>query len=119
MHLKKISLFLLSVTLSACGIFTALTSNTSIGPNNSFVLGNNKHGSFSASVTNVSTQELDVAFQPLDGEVSFVQILLPKECVTLKVKANTSLIISNKSNKTANVDLKIKGDAGLSMGYSK
>jgi hypothetical protein len=32
---------------------------------------------------------------------------------------NTALVIENKSNETASVDLYVTGDTGLSMGYKK
>jgi len=37
--------------------------------------------------------------------------------VNLKVDANIALVINNKSNQTAAVKLKVKGDLGLSMDF--
>ena len=52
------------------------------------------------------------------GNHSYVTVK-PTETVKVNVEANTALIIENKSNDTASVDLYIKGDTGLSMGYKK
>jgi hypothetical protein len=42
---------------------------------------------------------------------------MPNESATLKTQRNTALVIENKSNEAASIDLKVNGDAGLSMGY--
>lgn len=43
----------------------------------------------------------------------------PNQTVTIRMEKNTALIISNASDNTANVKLKVTGDLGLSMGYKK
>ena len=41
-----IALFATLLLTTSCGVFGSLNSNTSIKPEESFVLGNNNHGSF-------------------------------------------------------------------------
>ena len=95
----------------------SLTSNTVIKPNDSFVLGDNKHGSFSVKLKNVSADDLTIYLAPISGGTHSPQVVKPSQVVLVKVDKNTALIVSNKSNKTTSVDLKVVGDTGLSMGY--
>ena len=103
----------LATLLSAC----SLTSNTIIKPKDSFVLGNNQHGSFKVKLKNVSKNNLEVYHAPITGGKHSSQNVKPNEYATVKVDRNTALIISNASKDTASVDLKVTGDIGLSMGY--
>ena len=117
---RKIStILIISTALTACSVFGSLTSNTSITPQNSFVLGNNQHGKFSAKVTNVSKQPLQILLKPIDGEATILTTLQPNQTIAAKVPSNTAIIIQNNSNDTVNVDLKVNGDTGLSMTYKK
>lgn len=105
------------IALFSCNIFSKLTSNISITPNNSFVLGDNEHGKFSAYIKNVSKQALEIYTKPINGTPILVKTLQPKESADVDVKSNTAVIIKNNSNETVSVDLIVKGDTGLSMGY--
>lgn len=95
----------------------ALTSNTTIKPNDSFVLGKNNHGSFKVKLKNVSQNNIEIHQEPNDGGSHSFQKVNPNEQVTVKVDKNTALIFTNQSKDTASVDLKVTGDIGLSMGY--
>ena len=114
---KFISIFAILVATTSCSLFNSVTSNTTITPQNSFVLGNNEHGSFSVKLKNVSKNEVVVHRSPnAGGNHSYVTVQ-PNETVKVKVEKNTSLVIENKTADTASVNLYIKGDTGLSMGY--
>lgn len=115
----KTTLFSLALMfmITSCGIFGSLTSNTVIKPNDSFILGNNEHGSFNVKLKNVSTNDLEIYQAPINGGKHSTQIVKPNGIINLKVESNTALIINNKSSETASVDLKVTGDTGLSMGY--
>lgn len=95
----------------------SLTSNTIIKPKDSFVLGNNEHGSFQAKLKNVSTNDLTVYLAPIKGSTHSSKIVKPNQSISVKVEKNTALVVSNNSNQTTSVDLKVVGDTGLSMGY--
>ena len=99
---------------SACG---TLTSTTTIDANNSFVLGNNQHGAFTVRMKNISQSDIEVHRAPVSGGRHSFEIIKPGQTVKVKVEENTALVIGNKSDKTANVELFVKGDTGLSMGY--
>lgn len=118
---RKISTLaiIISLAVSSCSLFNSLTSNTTITPQNSFVLGDNQHGKFSAKITNVSKQLLQILLKPVGGETTLLKTLQPNETTSAKVPANTAVIIQNSSNDTVSVDLKITGDTGLSMTYKK
>lgn len=108
------SILITGIFLSACNM---LHSTTTIQANDAFILGNNKHGQFYASVTNVSTSPLTVWQYPIDGGRHSPLTLQPAANVKLKVGKNTALRIENSSDKSVDVKLDVKGDIGLSMGY--
>ena len=116
---KLIGIYALVILITSCSMFKTITSNTVISPQNSFVLGNNEHGSFTVQLKNVSTNDLVLHRAPISGGTHSYVTVKPTETVKVNVESNTALIIENKSNDTASVDLYIKGDTGLSMGYKK
>jgi hypothetical protein len=114
---KSISLFALVITITSCSLFKSVTSNTIINPKDSFILGNNVHGTFSVKLKNVSKNDLVLHRAPnAGGNHSYVTVT-PNETVKVSVEENTALVIENNTNDTASVDLFITGDIGLNMGY--
>ncbi len=111
-----IAVFATIICMTSC---RTLTSNTTIKPNDSFVLGNNEHGTFKVKLKNVSKNDLEVYRAPIAGGRHSSQMVKPGESVIVKVEKNTALIVSNATGDTASVDLKVTGDLGLSMGYQK
>ena len=108
------------ITLVFLGIFTScstLHSTISIQPNDSFILGNNQHGSFKVQLKNGSNNYLEVYHAPINGGKHSSQNVKPNQSVMIKVDKNTALIIANKFDNTATVTLKVTGDVGLAMGY--
>ena len=114
-----ISFFVVVIAITSCSMFKSVTSNTIITPQNSFVLGNNEHGTFSVKLKNVSKNEVVTHRAPIEGGKHSYVTVQPNETVNVQVESNTALVIENKTNDTASVDLIIKGDTGLSMGYKK
>ena len=112
-----LTILLVYILTASCGIFGSLNSNTLIKPKDSFILGNNEHGSFKVKLTNVSENEIKIYKAPINGGTHSPQIISPHEIIIIKVDKNTALIIENKFDETASVNLKITGDLGLSMGY--
>ena len=109
-----LAIFISFLTLASC---STLNSMTVIKPLDSFILGNNKHGSFKVQLKNTSKNDIDVYQVPIDGGQHSFQVIKPNDKVNLQVGSNTALFIQNKSNDTASVILKVTGDTGLSMGY--
>jgi hypothetical protein len=114
---STIALFAILLLATSCGVFSSLTSNTTIKPNESFVLGNNEHGTFKVKLKNVSNHDLKIIMAPISGGTHSPITVSPNETVTVKAERNTAIIIENKSNDSASVDLYVTGDTGLSMGY--
>lgn len=112
-----ITSFFLALTITSCSVFGSLTSNTIIKANESFVLGNNEHGSFSVKLKNVSNHDLKIVLAPITGGTHSPVVVKPKETIRVKADRNTALRIENLSNEEASVDLYVTGDTGLSMGY--
>lgn len=118
--MKKIIGLLCTVFLAlSCGIFGSLTSTTNIGPQDSFVLGNNQHGAFHINLKNISPNPLNIHLAPIDGGTHSPVVVQPNQKASLKVDRNTAVVIANQSNENASVELKVVGDTGLSMGYKK
>lgn len=111
---------LLLTTISFAFIFTScrsLTSTTYIKANDAFILGNNKHGEFHVKLKNISATNLELWEAPIDGGQHSPLTVKPNETVNVLVGKNTALKIENKMNSQAMVELLVKGDTGLSMGY--
>lgn len=113
MYKLPIAALLMLILATSC----ALSSNTTIKPNDSFILGNNPHGSFKVKLKNVSKNAVELYHAPIGGGKHSGQQLQPNNRVTVKVDRNTALVITNSSDVQANVELKVTGDLGLSMGY--
>lgn len=117
-NMKKVILFsIISFAATACSVFSSLTSNTTIKPNERFVLGDNEHGKFTAKLTNVSNYPLEVYMAPIGGGTHSKKTIQPRESFTANVAGNTALIIENTSQEQANVEIRASGDLNLGMGY--
>jgi hypothetical protein len=103
----------------SCGVLSTLTSVTNIGPQDSFVLGNNEHGSFHINLKNIAQHPLNIHLAPIEGGKHSPVVVQPDQKISLKVDRNTAIVIANQSNDNASVELKVVGDTGLSMGYKK
>jgi hypothetical protein len=114
-----ITILLFASAITSCNVFKTITSNTTIESNNSFELGNNIHGAFSVRLKNVSANDVTVYLLPKDGVANSKVIVQPNKTIKVNVESNTALIVQNKANTQASVDLLVKGDTGLSMGYKK
>jgi hypothetical protein len=110
------SILITGFLLSACN---TLHSTTTIQAKDAFILGNNQHGRFAASVTNTSAFPVSIWQYPIDGGRHSPIILQPTENAKIRVDKNTALRIENTSEKSVDVKLVVKGDVGLSMGYQK
>lgn len=111
-------LFLTSLLLAS--LFTAcrtLTSTTYIKGNDAFILGNNTHGEFSVKLKNASATNLELWRTPIAGGKHSPVTVKPNETVKVNVEKDTALRIENTATEQATVELHVKGDTGLSMGY--
>ena len=116
---NTICFFAVVIAITSCSMFKSVTSNTTITPQNSFVLGNNEHGTFSVKLKNVSKKDVIIHRAPITGGNHSYVTVQPNETINVNVEKNTAMVIENNTNDTASVDLFIKGDTGLSMGYKK
>lgn len=110
------TVLLLTVTLIATA---ALNSNTYIEPKQSFLLGNNPHGAFKVKLKNTCNHDLQVVLNPINGGSHSPQTVRAGEKISLSVDKNTALCIINNTNEKGSVALKVTGDLGLSMGYTR
>jgi len=119
MQKKYLLLLLVAFQLVSCVTFKSLSSTTYIKANDAFILGNNVHGKFNATVTNTSDTELTIWQQPINGGQHSPITLQASSSIKVNVEKNTALKIENHSNEVIAVQLKVKGDTGLSMSYKK
>jgi hypothetical protein len=96
-----------------------LTSTTTIGANNSFVLGNNTHRPFSVQLKNISRSDIVVHQEPISGGQHSFETIKPRQTLHIYADKDTGLVIENKSGSEVKVELLVRGDTGLSMGYKK
>ena len=114
---KLIAIVTILIATTSCSMFKTITTNTTIQPNDSFVLGDNVHGEFSVKFKNVSKNTVTVYRAPNEGGKHSYITVKPNETIKVTVEANTALVVENKNNDIASVDLLVKGDTGLSLGY--
>ena len=112
-----ITTILLGLLLTSCSVFTSLNSNASIKPNDSFLLGNNEHGKFAVTLKNVSNHPIEIYLAPIQGGSYSYETLQINQLTRVKVPKNTAIVIENKSDQYASVDIKATGDLGLAMDY--
>ena len=80
-------------------------------------MGNNQHGYFNARVKNISSHSIQLYQKTLADSVHSFATLAPRQTLHVYADKNTALIIENKSESQAKVELLVGGDTGLSMGY--
>jgi hypothetical protein len=105
--------------LSACAIlpFQKLHSTTSIKAHDAFILGNNEHGKFGVKLKNISNAPVTIWQAPISGGKHSPVTVGPNQMIQIRVERNTALNIENNTDKEVSVELVVKGDIGLSMGY--
>ncbi len=99
------------------GLFDTLTSTTYIEPNQSFVLGEGKHGGYNAKITNISNVGVEVFGESENEERKSLGVLKPKDKSEYNIAKNTKVIFKNLGSEKAAIGIKLSGDTGLSMGY--
>ncbi len=119
--MRLVALLLVCLLVGACQYLPIyqLNSTTTIQGNQAFILGNNPHGSFSAALKNIAPTDITIWKCPISGGQHSPITLKPGENVFVRVEKNTALKIENASANAVDVELKVKGDIGLSMGYQK
>jgi hypothetical protein len=97
--MKRISLLvvLVSLFLTSCIPLRTLNSTTNIKPKESFLVGNNTHGKFSATVTNTSVKPITIWKCPLEGGNHSPITRYHLDTTKVKVEKNTTLRIENDS----------------------
>ena len=114
--MKKIIIALTAFTLTAASCKTVY-STTTIEAKKSFVLGDNEHEAFEVTLKNISKEALELSQVPNAGTKQLIQVLNSDKSATIKIEKNTALYIENKSNDKASVELNLKSNTHLSMGY--
>ncbi len=116
--MKKIILTItpLLMLLQSCA---SLTSTTYIEAQKSFVLGEGKHGNYSAKVKNISPFETVevIAADEKTGETTSLGILKPNAQGTYNMGNNTTVKFKNLGKMKATIQIKLFGDSNLSMNY--
>ncbi len=98
-------------------LFADLTSTTIIEPNQSFVLGEGKHGGYTAKIVNKGSVDVEVFGERENEERKSLGVLKPKYKNEYQVLKDTKVIFKNLGDKTATIGIKLSGETNLSMGY--
>jgi hypothetical protein len=117
---KQFTLFFAILSLlTACRYFPfqTLSSTTTIKAKDAFILGNNEHGKFSVRLKNTSHAEITIWQVPISGGQHSPLRVGAIQQAYIKVDRNTALRIENPSTTEIDIELLVKGDTGLSMGY--
>jgi hypothetical protein len=115
----KMTNFLLVGTILILGSSCSIHSTTAIKSKEQFLLGNNPHRPFRVKLKNISGSEVEVHRAPIDGGRHSGQVVASGETIRVRVESNTALVISNNTAAEVSVQLTVRGDTGLSMGYAK
>ena len=97
--------------------FDNLTSTTYIEVNQSFVLGEGKHGGYFAKIINKGDVDVEVFAVEENEERKSLGVLKPDDKGEYNVTKNTKVIFKNLGDKTATIGIKLSGETNLSMGY--
>ncbi len=97
--------------------FDSLTSTTYIEANQSFVLGEGKHGSYTAKIINKGKVDVEVFTAPENEERKSLGVLKPDAKGEYKVAKNMQVIFKNLGAEKAVIGIKLSGETNLSMGY--
>ena len=98
-------------------LFDNLTSTTYIEVNQSFVLGEGKHGGYYAKIVNKGGVEVEVFAAAENEERKSLGVLKSGDKGEYNVAKNTQVIFKNLGDKTATIGIKLSGETSLSMGY--
>ena len=108
------------VFFQSCSIFGVLTSQTTIEPEKSFVLGEGQHGSYTAVIQNTTNIPVEVFIQKYQSEVSASLGLLNKgDKQEYRVAKDNRVSFKNLGKKVAEINIKLRGETNLSMGYKE
>lgn len=114
--MRKLLIALTALTLTASSCKTAY-STTTIEAKKSFVLGDNEHDAWEVTIKNISNENLELSHGPIGGIKQTIQVLSSHKSATIQIEKNTALYVENKSNSKASVELNLKSNTHLSMGY--
>ena len=108
------------VFFQSCSIFAVLTSQTTIDPEKSFVLGEGQHGSYTAVIQNTTNIPVEVFIQKYQSEVSTSLGVLNKgDKREYRVAKDNRVSFKNLGKMVAVINIKLNGDTNLSMGYKE
>ncbi len=103
--------------LGGTSLFDTLTSTTYIEANKSFVLGEGKHGDYTAKIINKGKVDVEV-FTALENEdKKSLGVLKPEDKGEYNVTKNMQVIFKNLGAEKAVIGIKLSGETNLSMDY--
>jgi hypothetical protein len=118
--MKRALLLFGIIFFQSCSIFGVLTSQTTIEPGKSFVLGEGEHGSYTASIQNTTNSPVEVFIQKYQSEVSTSLGVLNKgDKQEYRVANNNRVSFKNLGKRVAVINIKLRGETNLSMGYKE
>ena len=115
---NTILILLASLSILAITSCSTIKSTTYIEPSKSFVLGENAHSKYKATVKNTSIEPIEVYTINQNGEETLVATLNQNDQQLFKIGENVGVRFKNLSQtETAQIKIKANGESNLSMGY--
>ena len=112
-------LFFCAVLLCSLQAYSTLSSTTYIDSQKSFVLGENEHRAYTASVKNVGDTDIEVVQLNAKGVATSLGILKNNEKQNYAVVRNATIKFENKGTEQGVIKIFARGDTNLSMGYKE
>ncbi|MGB1205614.1 MAG: hypothetical protein ACPG5B_08220 [Chitinophagales bacterium] len=112
-------LFFCAILLCSLQACSTLSSTTYIDPQKSFVLGENEHSGYTASVKNVGNTDIEVVQLNDKGIATSLGILKNAEKQSYSVVKDATIKFENKGEEQGIIKIFAKGDTNLSMGYTE
>lgn len=106
---------LTSLLLLTSACWGNVHSDLFIEPGQQFVLGGNQRGAFKVAARNVGKVAVEVKERPANGALFSKANLKPGQQATLRFAAGSAAVLVNATGTKANLDLRITGEAGLTM----
>ena len=102
-------LILLLVTLVDCSR-SALHSDLTVQPGKQFVLGGNQKGAFNVQASNKGQVSVTLSERRADGKIISLGEFVPGNKQTIRFGAGSAVLVDNRSDKSARLDLTVTGD---------
>ena len=105
-------------TLSLAGC-SAFHSDLTVPPGETFLLGGDQKGAFTARASNIGAVTVTLAQRGKTGAINELGALLPGKTQTLTVQLGSAALVRNRTTQAARLSVYLTGSVPQSMTYEK